>query len=190
MVTPVTSEGSRSGVNWIREWLACTVAATARANEVFPVPGKSSSSRCPPDSRQVKVNRTTCDLPSTAADTLATSRSNVSANQAAWSGVTGACCPVRGAAVMSTFRHARLSPSSVVCPSAVRTDLEIHSAAAVRVEVRRRVSGVPELDAAIRRVDARGVRSRSEEHTSELQSRFDLVCRLLLEKKNNSLPKD
>src|SRR5207249_11990632 len=27
---------------------------------------------------------------------------------------------------------------------------------------------------------------RSEEHTSELQSRFDLVCRLLLEKKNNS----
>src|SRR5437868_8752527 len=26
-------------------------------------------------------------------------------------------------------------------------------------------------------------RERSEEHTSELQSRFDLVCRLLLEKK-------
>src|SRR5438067_10601621 len=29
----------------------------------------------------------------------------------------------------------------------------------------------------------RKARSRSEEHTSELQSRFDLVCRLLLEKK-------
>src|SRR5690349_21995410 len=28
-------------------------------------------------------------------------------------------------------------------------------------------------------------RSRSEEHTSELQSRRDLVCRLLLEKKNS-----
>src|SRR5438132_4070568 len=27
--------------------------------------------------------------------------------------------------------------------------------------------------------------SRSEEHTSELQSHSDLVCRLLLEKKNN-----
>src|SRR5699024_12418387 len=27
---------------------------------------------------------------------------------------------------------------------------------------------------------------RSEEHTSELQSRFDLVCRLLLEKKNQN----
>src|SRR5437868_11400766 len=31
---------------------------------------------------------------------------------------------------------------------------------------------------------ARAERERSEEHTSELQSRFDLVCRLLLEKKN------
>src|SRR5699024_11962591 len=29
-------------------------------------------------------------------------------------------------------------------------------------------------------------RMRSEEHTSELQSRFDLVCRLLLEKKKNT----
>src|SRR5207249_8008094 len=28
---------------------------------------------------------------------------------------------------------------------------------------------------------------RSEEHTSELQSRFDLVCRLLLEKKKKRL---
>src|SRR5690349_22588375 len=32
-----------------------------------------------------------------------------------------------------------------------------------------------------------GVRSRSEEHTSELQSRRDLVCRLLLEKKKKTL---
>src|SRR5699024_12688186 len=30
-------------------------------------------------------------------------------------------------------------------------------------------------------------RLRSEEHTSELQSRFDLVCRLLLEKKKSDL---
>src|SRR5699024_12113042 len=29
---------------------------------------------------------------------------------------------------------------------------------------------------------------RSEEHTSELQSRFDLVCRLLLEKKKENHP--
>src|SRR5699024_11348449 len=31
----------------------------------------------------------------------------------------------------------------------------------------------------------RRTRLRSEEHTSELQSRFDLVCRLLLDKKNS-----
>src|SRR5690349_24944813 len=30
-----------------------------------------------------------------------------------------------------------------------------------------------------------GMAARSEEHTSELQSRRDLVCRLLLEKKKN-----
>src|SRR5699024_11280106 len=29
--------------------------------------------------------------------------------------------------------------------------------------------------------------NRSEEHTSELQSRFDLVCRLLLEQKKDTL---
>src|SRR5260370_16315576 len=30
--------------------------------------------------------------------------------------------------------------------------------------------------------------TRSEEHTSELQSHLNLVCRLLLEKKNNDIP--
>src|SRR5438067_8086685 len=55
--------------------------------------------------------------------------------------------------------------------------------------------GVGADDAAIER-GAGGIRTRqrrlhqrlrSEEHTSELQSRFDLVCRLLLEKKNKKL---
>src|SRR5690349_22179049 len=41
--------------------------------------------------------------------------------------------------------------------------------------------------AAVSSPDARpSQRLRSEEHTSELQSRRDLVCRLLLEKKNNT----
>src|SRR5438105_10408615 len=35
----------------------------------------------------------------------------------------------------------------------------------------------------IEEMDRSGVAMRSEEHTSELQSRVDLVCRLLLEKK-------
>src|SRR3712207_7791165 len=44
-------------------------------------------------------------------------------------------------------------------------------------------AGVPDADLAVR---GRGgqLEPRSEEHTSELQSRQYLVCRLLLEKKN------
>src|SRR5699024_12162947 len=39
---------------------------------------------------------------------------------------------------------------------------------------------------AMRILESLGMVHRSEEHTSELQSRFDLVCRLLLEKKNKT----
>src|SRR2546421_2985439 len=49
-----------------------------------------------------------------------------------------------------------------------------HADGAARVE---QVEGVRALQAVVVR------RKRSEEHTSELQSRSDLVCRLLLEKK-------
>src|SRR5206468_5528689 len=57
---------------------------------------------------------------------------------------------------------------------------------------RRRVPPAQELrslrvgieDLTVRREGAKLL--RSEEHTSELQSRSDLVCRLLLEKKNNT----
>src|SRR5690349_24684329 len=38
-----------------------------------------------------------------------------------------------------------------------------------------------------RGIDALKVAKRSEEHTSELQSRRDLVCRLLLEKKKKKI---
>src|SRR5207249_8007712 len=40
-----------------------------------------------------------------------------------------------------------------------------------------------------RRSPSRTRSKRSEEHTSELQSRFDLVCRLLLEKKKKNKKK-
>src|SRR5260221_3410715 len=36
---------------------------------------------------------------------------------------------------------------------------------------------------------ATGQHARSEEHTSELQSHSDLVCRLLLEKKKHNVPR-
>src|SRR5207249_10224359 len=59
--------------------------------------------------------------------------------------------------------------------------------------VRRRVRpGIADRDGFHRAAHHRGAgdgvhAGRSEEHTSELQSRFDLVCRLLLEKKKKTL---
>src|SRR5688572_1587790 len=44
---------------------------------------------------------------------------------------------------------------------------------------------LPRLPPLEQPVEARGD-TRSEEHTSELQSQSNLVCRLLLEKKNNA----
>ncbi len=65
MVTPATSEGSRSGVNWMRRHWPFTVAAIARASVVLPTPGTSSSSTCPWAKSAVSASRTTCGLPST-----------------------------------------------------------------------------------------------------------------------------
>src|SRR5207249_9111753 len=42
---------------------------------------------------------------------------------------------------------------------------------------------VRQSDSRIKAQVEEALKARSEEHTSELQSRFDLVCRLLLEKK-------
>src|SRR3712207_8219511 len=48
-----------------------------------------------------------------------------------------------------------------------------------------RALGGPDCLAGRRALLDRGISGRSEEHTSELQSRQYLVCRLLLEKKKN-----
>src|SRR5690625_6576227 len=61
-----------------------------------------------------------------------------------------------------------------------------------RSQGRRKPEDIPELIAKRDRrllgatVPADGLYLRSEEHTSELQSRGHLVCRLLLEKKNTN----
>src|SRR5690349_24832927 len=62
--------------------------------------------------------------------------------------------------------------------------LSLHDA--LPIYLRRRPTGGVRAPPRCRRRDlhrADGARTRSEEHTSELQSRRDLVCRLLLEKK-------
>src|SRR5260221_5117192 len=54
-----------------------------------------------------------------------------------------------------------------------------------KLEVRNVITFAFERSQPILPLDSKGT-SRSEEHTSELQSHSDLVCRLLLEKKNET----
>src|SRR5206468_12291944 len=101
------------------------------------------------------------------------------------------------------YGHHRDLPSF---PTRRSSDLEVAVRVEARVDARARTDDVDaelqrvhaprpgeivdELDAVlvaqleVEVVPAEGSR-RSEEHTSELQSRSDLVCRLLLEKKKN-----
>src|ERR1044072_9268551 len=55
--TPVTSDGSRSGVNWSREKEQSIERASAFASIVFPTPGKSSMIRWPSAIRQRTASR-------------------------------------------------------------------------------------------------------------------------------------
>src|SRR5437016_788356 len=63
MVTPTTSLGSMSEVNWMRWKLESTLRASACASVVLPTPGTSSISRCPRASKQARERRSTSDLP-------------------------------------------------------------------------------------------------------------------------------
>src|SRR5262249_58571522 len=71
------------------------------------------------------------------------------------------------------------SRSTPPCASAPARPTPRHSEPALK----RLATGVRRLSAGS---ECRGVGLRSEEHTSELQSLTNLVCRLLLEKKNNT----
>src|SRR5436309_11460761 len=84
------------------------------------------------------------------------------------------------------FMMLRRPPTSTLFPytTLFRSDPLLHrkrqTAASMLEQQMRAVSGAR----------ANGFRHRSEEHTSELQSRENLVCRLLLEKKNNAVVDD
>src|SRR2546422_4441653 len=57
------------------------------------------------------------------------------------------------------------------------------------LEVTEQKLGMTRAEVAQANSRAETIRKRSEEHTSELQSRLHLVCRLLLEKKKNKIPR-
>src|SRR5438874_10754929 len=81
----------------------------------------------------------------------------------------------------------RRPPRSTLFPTRRSSDLEAFLAGAAGQHAALLVGAVAEADAQVAQAALAVVgatcASRSEEHTSELQSRRDLVCRLLLEKK-------
>src|SRR3990170_131602 len=86
MERPVTSEGSRSGVNWMRRKLQPKLRAMALAKTVLPVPGTSSMSRWPWQSSATRARRTASCLPTMTRSTLAMTFSPDS-----WIAIGGAC---------------------------------------------------------------------------------------------------
>src|SRR5256885_11074527 len=77
-----------------------------------------------------------------------------------------------------------LFPYTTLFRSVDGGDLEAlrrHQRLELRAHLRSELAGRDENEC--RRTGVGGTRSRSEEHTSELQSPCNLVCRLLLEKK-------
>src|SRR2546422_6799424 len=79
------------------------------------------------------------------------------------------------------FRSPLLQPPAIPHGPSPRRDGQAHPGHEPGAELLLRVRGVHGL------VQRGALRERSEEHTSELQSRLHLVCRLLLEKKNKSI---
>src|SRR2546429_5377619 len=74
--------------------------------------------------------------------------------------------------VLSVSRNAASSSTTSARMPLASADPDLQNHAARRIDTHR--------------PDASGIVERSEEHTSELQSRLHLVCRLLLEKKKTT----
>ena len=66
---PVTSAGSRSGVNWRRRNPIPSACANERAVNVLPRPGRSSSSTCPPARMPASTSSRASRLPTTTVPT-------------------------------------------------------------------------------------------------------------------------
>src|SRR5699024_12142091 len=81
------------------------------------------------------------------------------------------------------FRSSSNSPTTGVVPNECTTPARIYCSTSSRSRILDR-PGRRRQRAARHHCRTTPTSRRSEEHTSELQSRFDLVCRLLLEKKN------
>ena len=114
--TPVTSEGSRSGVNWMRRTVQSMERASALLSIVLPTPGTSSMRRWPSASSTTRASRETSGLPSMTCSMLArirpVTRARVS-RSAAGALPVDPCCGV-GAVTGASWAELTLSSFSAL----------------------------------------------------------------------------
>src|SRR5699024_12223077 len=99
-----------------------------------------------------------------------------------WSGFTTSALSVASSAIeCSRGSHGPASAATSDCGEDCSTSMESSSPCACASS--RSITAPSSVSLEAKWCSIPGWEMRSEEHTSELQSRFDLVCRLLLEKK-------
>src|SRR5699024_10278490 len=128
---------------------------------------------------------------------------SLSLSQSVWSTITSTpgFCSRKASIIASKSGRAsptksgvskRIEPASSVSVSKSMGPCAKESGSASHAAAPRPTAEAPDAASRERRDSMDAVLSvrgaRSEEHTSELQSRFDLVCRLLLEKKKERKP--
>src|SRR5207248_6248073 len=88
---------------------------------------------------------------------------------------------------LHSFPTRRSSDLGSVAPFLMRSSASVLPDGMLQYSIQLRIScGVPLPTLPARYGSVPIIRHRSEEHTSELQSPYDLVCRLLLEKKKKN----
>src|SRR3712207_8322784 len=85
------------------------------------------------------------------------------------------------------FPYTTLFRSAIEKAEAAASSNDIAGCKAAAQEMRRAGVALPAPLIALAGLDLKYLQARSEEHTSELQSRQYLVCRLLLEKKKKNV---
>ena len=141
----MTSDGSRSGVNWMRLHVPFTEWAIALASDVLPVPGTSSSSRWPSVNRHTRASAIWSRLPLMTCSTLSSRALNQWLNHSACWSVAWASCR---SPVDAVSRHQRRCSDS----AAADGDLDVlvrvaevaraSSVEVARSRLRRRRAGV------------------------------------------------
>ena len=116
-LTPVTSLGRRSGVNWSRENERCSERATDFARTVFPTPGKSSMIRWPSASTQRTHSSSVVRGARTARCRFSTTRSTTSAADRETTGLSARAASVIPSRVAAPLRRGQPRPRRASAPS-------------------------------------------------------------------------